>query len=101
MEVLMRRSGILMFSWEDDVTDVTGMDKNRIAEQDFQNTHDTLVMRKGVEKPKFLNINVETSESFGSVLFADEDTFSTDTGIGMGVWFKKLVLMCHTEHRLT
>jgi hypothetical protein len=101
MEVLMRRGGILMFSWEDDVTDVTGMDENRIAEQDFQNTHNTLVMGKGVEKSKFLDINIKISESLGSILFADEDTFSTDTGIGMGVWFKKLVLMCHTEHRLT
>jgi hypothetical protein len=32
MEVLMRRSGILMFSWEDDVTDVTGVDENGRAE---------------------------------------------------------------------
>jgi hypothetical protein len=31
MEVLMRRSGILVFSREDDVTNMTRVDKNRFA----------------------------------------------------------------------
>ena len=90
-----------MFSWKDDVTNVTRMDENRIAEQDFQNLHNTLVMRKDVEKSKFLDVNVKISESLGSVLLTDEDAFSTDTSIKMGPKFKKLVLICNTEHLLT
>ena len=94
----MRRGGILMFSGEDDVTDVPWVNQNRVVEQDFQNLHDTLVMGKGVEKSEFLNVNVETPESFGSILLADEDPFSTDSGIEMGVWFQEFMLICHMEH---
>jgi hypothetical protein len=31
MEVLMRRSGILVFSREDEMTDITRMNENRLA----------------------------------------------------------------------
>ena len=87
-----------MFSWEDGMTYMTGMDENGIAEQGLQNTDDTLVMGQGVEKPEFLDINVETSEGLGSVLFADENAFSTDTRIEVGAGFKEFMLRCDTEH---
>jgi hypothetical protein len=61
---------------------------------------DTLVMGEGVEKSEFLDINVETSEGFGSILFTDEDPSSADTVIGMGVWFKEFVLICYTKYLL-
>jgi hypothetical protein len=97
----MWRRGILMFPGEDDVADVTRVNENSVVEQNFQNSHDTLVMGKGVEKTEFLNVNVELPEGLGSVLFANKDPFSTDSGIGMGTRFKKLMLLCDTEHLLT
>ena len=60
-----------------------------------------LVMGQGVEKSEFLNVNVETSESLGSILLADKDPFSTDSGIEMGAGFKELMLICNTEHLST
>lgn len=87
-----------MFSWEDGMTNVTGMDENGTAEQHFQNTHDTLVMGQGVEKSEFLDINVKIYENLGSILFTDEDPFSSDSRIGVGVGFKQFVLLCDTEH---
>lgn len=84
-----------MLSRENDVTDVTWVNENRVAEQDFQNLHDMLVMGKGVEESDFLDINVETSEGLGAVLFTDEDTASTDSGIGIGIWVKEFMLICH------
>ena len=52
-------------------------------------------MRKRVEKSELLDVNVETSEGFGSILFADEDPFSANGGIGIGVRFKECVLFCY------
>jgi len=90
-----------MFSGEDDMTYMTGMDENRRTKQDFQNMHNTLVMRKCVEKSEFLDINVKIYESLGSILFTDENTFPADTRIWISVWCKKFVLICHMEHLST
>ena len=90
-----------MFSREDGMTNVTWVNENRVTKQDLQNMHDTLVMGKGVEKSEFLDVNVETPEGLGSVLFAYENAFPTDSGIGVGAGFKEFVLLCDTEHLLT
>jgi hypothetical protein len=58
-------------------------------------------MRQGVEKPEFLDINVEPSEGLGSVLFADENAFSANASIGIGAGCQEFVLRCDPKHLLT
>jgi hypothetical protein len=101
MEVLMRRRGILMFSWKNDVTDVTRVDENGLAEQCFQDMYDTFVMGKLVEGPELLDVGVETSVGLSPLLFADENASSADAGIGIGVRIEEIVPIGHAEHLST
>ena len=82
-----------MFSREDDVTNMTRVNKNRFAKYCFQNTRDMFMMGKFVKGSDFLDVGVEASVGLRSILFTDENTFSAYAGVGISTRLKEIVLI--------
>ena len=59
------------------------------------------MMGKFVKGSDLLDVGVEASVGFRSILFTDENTFSAYAGVGISTWFKEIVLTRYTEHLST